>query len=109
MEEFKRTGGIIYSNQESDIVELVRDRARKAIEENLPGPEIQRFLDSVDFPLLRSIFSQIASRCGISEKDLNLVDKAGFIEFTDGMGGHGQYFSLENIIAMTTTSNPDFY
>lgn len=108
MKEFKQSREVIHSPEETDIIEMVRERVKRTIDKYPVSPEVSRFLDTVDFPLLRNLFIQIASRGGISPKDVNFVDRTNIIEWTNGLS-MGQYNALENTISVVSTSNPDLY
>ena len=108
MKESKQSREVIHSHEETDIVEMVRGRAKRTIDKYPPSPEVSKFLDSVDFPLLRTLFTQVASRGKVPPSDLNFVDKKNIIEWTDGLSV-GQYDALENTISVVSTSNPDLY
>ena len=106
MLEFNKSREIVHSPGEEDIADLLKKRTETMIEIRRPGPEVTKFLDSVDFPSLHRTIAKIASRCGISEEALNFVDKSHIIEWGSPLGANGHYFAKENIIAITTLSDP---
>src|SRR3989339_455087 len=77
--QFEQSREVIHSPSEPGIPAHLEEFRKKIIAENPLSPEQIRFLGEVNFDLLKKIYADIASRCGITSDKFNFIDRGNIV------------------------------
>ena len=97
---------IFSSGRESEKVskklkEFEESERKRLVEDVKKSPEFQKFLESIDFELLRSLFEDVIKRTGLDLKGANFLgpDRITSEMFSDN--NHGEYRIDSNLIGLS--------
>lgn len=86
--------------------EVTKQREQNRIDPSRQNwsPEMTRFLEKIDFDLLKSIFAKRAARYGIEEKDLNFIGPERMLKIPGGF--YRGYYSEKNNTILIAEKEP---
>ncbi len=88
MKEFEPQRKIIHNPGEPETLDALETRTREYFAASPQSPEFKKFLESIDFKLLKKIFHEVATRCGISKEAFNFIEPERIVrKEVDGFSG----------------------